>query len=188
TGTTLSIAPSATLTNDGTLALGGATHTIGTTNTNWTNTGTLALNSGTLNLNGVYTLAELTSNLGGIHYTRAAGTAFNFTGTLTNAGTLDIGSAGIFGTGGLSGLNSGTIVGGTLVSNDGTVLNSSSGTLDGVIIGSNLTESGFLQIANNLTLAPNVTLNKGSSQWNFVTTGLQHIAIQGGTGSATLNN
>src|SRR5262249_4833100 len=146
-----------TFTNAGTLTLGGTTHTIGSTNTDWTNAGSLALNSGTLNLNGVYTLAGLTSNLGATHYTRAAGTSFNFTGTLTNTGTLDIGGAGIFGTGGLSGLNGGTIVGGTLRSGDGTVLNSSSGTLNGVTIGTNLTESGFLQISNDLTLVPGVT-------------------------------
>src|SRR5262249_35845629 len=188
-GTTLNITPSATFTNAGTLTLGGATHTIGNTNTNWTNTGSLALNSGTLDLNGTYAPAGLAGHRAATHHSRAAGTTFNFAGTLTNTGTLDIGSAGIFGTGGLSSLNGGTISGGTLVSNDGTILNSSSGTLDGVTIGgTSLNESGFLQIANNLPLVPGVTVNKGNSQWNFITTGTQHIAIQGGTGSATINN
>src|SRR5262249_37326493 len=138
----------------------------------WTKTGMLNHNAGGLNLNGNFSAANM------VAFNRAAGSTVNLNGAFDNTGnTLDIGGAGIFGTGGLSGLNSGTIIGGTLVSNDGTVLNSNSGTLDGVIIGSNLTESGFLQIANNLTLAPNVTLNKGSSQWNFVTTSPHHTPI-----------
>ena len=65
-------------------------------------------------------------------YTRMAGSIVNITGTLTNTGILDIGSAGVFGAGGLTSL-SGTIIGGTLTSSDVTpTLTSSSGTLDGV--------------------------------------------------------
>ena len=178
-GTVLNITPSATFTNNGTLTLGGTSHTIGAANTNWTNTGSVALNRGTLNLNGLYTTTGLATNLGIGHYTRAAGTSLNFLGTLTNTGsTLDIGSAGIFGSGGMDAL-SGSIIGGTLVSNDGTVLTSSNGTLNGVTIGSNLTQSGGLLINNNLTLANGVTVNKGNSTWYFNTAGLQHIAIAG---------
>ena len=181
-GTTLNITPSTTFTNDGTLTLGGTTHTIGTTNTNWTNAGSIALNNGTLNLGGNVNAAQLDP----LHYTRVAGTIVNLAGTLDNTGNvLDIGSAGVFGTGGLNSL-SGTIKNGTLVHTDAThTLTSNSGTLDGVTIGSNLTENGSLWINNGLTLANGVTVDKGSSTWYFNTTGLQHIATPG---TATINS
>jgi len=99
------------------------------------------------------------------------------------AGVLDLGTAG----GGAVSL-SGTVKGGTLQSS-GMVLISSNGTLDGVTIGSNLTQTGSLNITNGITLANGVMVDSSSSDWLFGTgaAGLQHIAVQGGTGTATIN-
>jgi len=117
----------------------------------------------------------------------------NLTGTLDNTGnTLDIGSAGLFGTGGLTSF-SGTIKNGTLASNDGTVLNTSGNRiLDGVTIGSNLTVNGELNIYHGLTLGNGVTVNKGNATWFFngQDTGqagstVHHLAT---LGSSTVNN
>ena len=181
----LNIAPG-TFTNNGTLNLDASGGTInivpnGGTAPNWSNPGNISLNGGILNLGGTFTVADLT----GAHYTRTGGTV-NLTSTLDNTGNvLDIGSAGLFGTGGLNSL-SGTIKNGTLVHTDAThTLTSNSGTLDGVTIGSNLTENGSLWINNGLTLANGVTVDKGSSTWYFNTTGLQHIATPG---TATINS
>ncbi|MEK7811745.1 MAG: hypothetical protein AAB278_08025, partial [Pseudomonadota bacterium] len=193
TGTTLNLADywaTSVFTNDGSITLGGIGYIIGG---NWSNTGTLNLNSGSLALSGSHSNTSLATNLSIPHYNRAAGTILNFGGTLTNTGsTLDIGSAGLFGTGGLKGF-SGTITGGTLISSDATpmldIINN--GTLDGVTIGSNLSVSGvgtYINIYNNLTLANGVILNTGGNNLLFRTGGVQHIAVQGGLGAATLND
>ena len=63
--------------------------------------------------------------------------------------------------------STGIIQNATLKTPNGSVLNSYYGTLDGVTIGSNLTETGTFNINNNLTLANGVTVNMGSSIWNF---------------------
>ncbi|MDO8812583.1 MAG: filamentous hemagglutinin N-terminal domain-containing protein, partial [Gallionella sp.] len=150
-GTALNITPSTTFTNNGTVNFNGTTLGIGAANTNWINPGTVNFNTGTLNLNGQHTVASLTAEITTPHYSRGAGTAVNLTGTLDlSAGTLNVGSAGPFGTGGLNAV-SGTIKSGTVLSGDGTVLNIT-GALDGVTIGSNLTTSGSFDIYNSLML------------------------------------
>jgi hypothetical protein len=183
-GGTATINPTTTLANAGTITLGGTTHTIGSgATTNWTNTGNVAFNTGTLNLNGNYTSAGLTSNLDpALHFTRGAGTTFNFGGTLDLAATtLDMGSAGLFGTGGL-GILSGTLLNGTIT---GTALTSSSGTLNNVIIGSSMTESGSLTITNDLLLGNGVNFDTGASTLYF--SGLAaNIGLAAGATSATL--
>ena len=149
-----------------------------TTQTGINNLGTINLTAGTLSLGGSFK----TANLG--NFTRTAGTLVDIAGTLDNTGaTLDVGSAGLFNTGGLSSLY-GTILGGTLLSTDASpVLGSGYGKLDGVTIGSNLTTSSSLYINNGITLASGVTVDIGSNYWYFASSGLQHIAT---TGTATL--
>ena len=121
---------------------------------------------------------------------RAAGTAVNFGGMLDNtASTLDVGSKGLFGSGGLGNL-SGTIKGGTVLSTDATALTANNyygaGTLDGVTLGgSSLNVNGYVSIYNDLTLANGLTLNKDNGQWYFRSTGIQNIASPG---TATINN
>ncbi|MDD2775195.1 MAG: filamentous hemagglutinin N-terminal domain-containing protein [Gallionella sp.] len=160
----------------------------------FTNTGSLNLSAGTLDLAGVVTTAGL-GNL-----TRTAGTSVNLSGTLDNTGAIvDIGSAGVFKTGGLTSLT-GTILNGTLKNTDavpvlmsarpapvlvGTVLVwGDGGTLDGVTLGSNLSTSNNLVIKNNLILADGVTLNLGNSQLFFISPGVQSIST---LGAATIN-
>ena len=182
-GQTITINPS-NFTNSGTLSVTSGTLTVdpySTTAPSWSNTGTMQVSGGTLNLGGSFTTA-------GIGTITRTGGAVNITGTLdntANTGTLDIGSAGVFGAGGLSSL-SGTISGGTIISGDGTQLNSS-GTLTGVTLSGNLTfgGSGNIVINNGITLATGAVVNMGAHTWYFGTTGLQHIAT---TGTATLND
>ncbi len=165
------------------------------------NRGQIGANGGTLNLNpafwtnkeGILTETDGILNLGGSFNAAGLGNIsrtgglLNLTGTLNNAGTtLDIGSSGVFGTGGLSEL-SGTIKHGRLTSIDGTVLNSNNGTLDGVVIGSNLTGNGGTVLVNNgLKLADDVTLNIGTGTWHFKGAGIQTIATAGKTAAITL--
>ncbi|MBL0168802.1 MAG: hypothetical protein IPP85_17535 [Propionivibrio sp.] len=115
----------------------GGTLTI--TGTNLSNTGTLSVGAGSiLNLGGSLTAANLGT------FSRTAGSTVNLTGILDlSSGTLDIGSAGIFGSGGLSSL-SGTIKNGTLINTNSTPnFNALGGsTLDGVTLGSNLNFTG----------------------------------------------
>ncbi|MCX7246232.1 MAG: filamentous hemagglutinin N-terminal domain-containing protein [Burkholderiales bacterium] len=147
---------------------------------NWTNTGVINLSGGTLKLSSGFTPATFRPTSGALNRT---GGSIELSGTLDNSATgssVDLGSSGLFGTGGLSSL-SGTIKGGTVISSDTTpTLTSSSGTLDGVILGdatrNTLTTAGSLYINNGLTLASGMTLNKGNGTWYFGTTGLQHIA------------
>ncbi|MBI4986093.1 MAG: hypothetical protein HZC24_12350, partial [Rhodocyclales bacterium] len=182
-GRTLTI-NSALFTNDGTLDVsGGALSFYSYYPVTWTNPGTLNLNSGKLVLSGNFTLADLAAG----HYSRQTGTTVNLYGTtLDNSGnTLDLGSAGLFGSGGLNAF-SGTLRNGTVLNTDATpTLTSSSATLDGVTLGSNLALNGTLNIDNALTLADGVTLTKDNATWYFRSGGTQHIAT---TGTATLNN
>ena len=172
-GGTLAITPT-TFTNSGTLTLGGGTLNISATN--WTNPGTLNIQVGTVNLGGA--LPGL-----GI-FNRTPGSIVNLTGTLTNTGnTLDIGSAGLFGPGGLNSL-SGTIVGGTLINSDaGHALTSVNGTLDGVTIGTTASNvmnlTGTLLIRNGLTLGNGVTFNIANNTLAFQVAGTQHLATLG---------
>ncbi len=205
----LNITPNS-INNAGTMTLGGASHTIGTnyynstsasyTYTDLTNTGSIALSGGSLDLKLAATSASLASNLGAMFSSRAVGTTVNFGGTLDNSAVgsiLDVGSAGLFGTGGLNTL-SGTIKGGRLISSDATTptLTSNYGTLDAVVLGDSthgtLTTSGNFYINNGLTLANAMSVNKGSGTWYFGGTGTQHLGVQAnaqaGVGSATLNN
>src|SRR5262249_31356978 len=112
----------------------------------WSNTGSITVNGGTLNLGGSFTTAG-----SGIfapappgNFSRAGGTV-NVTGTLDNTGssmTLDART-------GSWNLISGTVQNGTITTADGTSLLSSSfnggGTLSGV------TFNGTLDVANNLS-------------------------------------
>lgn len=165
---------SALFTNRGNLEV-----SAGTLNLNaafWTNKGTLTETGGILNLGGTFN----TPGIGNI--SRTAG-LLNITGTLDNAGyTLDIGSSGVFGVGGLTQL-SGAIKRGALTSSDGTLLNSNNGTLDRVTIGSDLAANGTMWVSNGLKLADGTTLNIGTSNWRFLGAGLQTIASPGGTAS-----
>ncbi|HNJ75930.1 MAG TPA: hypothetical protein PLE72_04135, partial [Azospira sp.] len=197
-GQTLSINPT-NLTNSGTLQVTAGTLSVAPTN--WTNTGTISIQGGsfslsgsnlvntgtttvdpgaTLTLTGNLTLASLGT------FSRGAGSSINLSGTLAlGGGTLDIGSAGAFGTGGLTTLT-GTIANGTIVSNDGTLLNSSGGALDGITLGSSLGfTSGGTHIYNNLQLASGITVNKGANTWYFRSTGAQNLTTV--SGSATIN-
>ncbi|MDD4964293.1 MAG: filamentous hemagglutinin N-terminal domain-containing protein [Gallionella sp.] len=151
---------------------------------NFTNTGSLNLSAGTLDLGGTFTTAGLGN------FTRTAGTSVVLSGTLDNTGaTVDIGSAGLFKTGGLTSLT-GTILNGTLKNTDAVpvvLVGSSLGggaTLDGVTLGSNLITSNNLIIKNNLILADGVTLNLGNSRLYFNTAGAQSIST---SGAATIN-
>ncbi len=167
-----------------------ASVTIAPATANWTNAGTINLAAGTLNLGGTFTTANFDPTPG-TSFTRSAGTTVNLTGTLdlqSSATPLDIGSAGLFGTGGLTSLvYPGTILNGTITDSDATpVLNSSGGTLNNVTIGSNLTLStsyGYSYINNNLALANGVIFDIGNSALYFDTAGAQSINT---TGTATL--
>ncbi|MDP2401123.1 MAG: hypothetical protein Q8M66_04025, partial [Actinomycetota bacterium] len=142
------------------------------------------------------------ANLGTFNRT---GGSVNVIGTLNNAGsTLDIGSAGIFGAGGLTslGINTfrGTILSGTVVSGDATPLTmfTSWSALDGVTLGDathnalTLTTGLSVAIDNGITLADGFALNFGSSGWNMngnseiVTPGTATINIAGGTLNSNL--
>ena len=150
-------------TNSGVVhADGGAVNLNGT----WTNPGKVIVDSGALNLGGTFTTADLT---GAAHFERNGGDV-NITGTLDNTGTtLDIGSAGLFGAGGLTSLNNGRILNGTVLDTDATpVLQSNNGRLDGVTLaGTNFGASGSLYVWNDLTLASGVDLAITNSNWYF---------------------
>jgi filamentous hemagglutinin family protein len=130
--------------------------------------------------NGVF-ISGSTGNA--LHVTLNAGSASTIAGTIDNSG----------GTTTLSGSTtlSGTLMNGTVVvTGEMPSLNSSFGVLNGVTLGDAthniLNTNGILDINNGLTLADGMTVNKGSGNWNFVTAGLQHIAVQGSTGTATV--
>ena len=124
-GTILNITPSATFTNDGTLTLGGTSHTIGAANTNWTNTGSVCPQQRHVESERSLHHDGIDDQPGhrALHPCRGHHASTSAARSPTPASTLDIGSAGIFGTGGLERAERGTIIGGTLVSNDGTVSN-----------------------------------------------------------------
>ncbi|MBI4984863.1 MAG: filamentous hemagglutinin N-terminal domain-containing protein, partial [Rhodocyclales bacterium] len=182
-------------TNNGTINVDGATVKLGGEDTSWnyvvgfygpyrwSNTGAINLNSGTLNLSGIFTPGDLSAG----HYSRQAGTRVNLTNTLDNTGNvLDIGSAGLFGPGGLNSF-SGTIRNGTVLSADGTPLTMpSAAILNNVTLGgTSLTTSGDVKVDGNaITLADGLTVNKGSGNWTFYGS-LGELAT---TGSATLNS
>ncbi|MFZ4650142.1 MAG: filamentous hemagglutinin N-terminal domain-containing protein, partial [Rubrivivax sp.] len=121
---------------------------------------------GTLELGGRFGAEALRGRLS------RSGGELVLTGTLLNgAGVLDIGGAGLFGTGGLSRL-SGTVAGGTLISADGSALVSAGGTLQGVTIRGSLRHSGALNLAGTTVLAaqPGSAANLidlGTGRWTF---------------------
>ena len=170
--------------NNGVVTANNGTVSINATNWNNASPGVFNVGSGgTLNLGGSFT----TANLGVLN--RSAG-ALNITGTFNLGGsTLDVGSAGLFGPGGLSQL-SGTLAGGRLISTDATpaLASSGSGRLDGITIGSNLSINGSLTILNDLLLANGVTVNKGANSWFFGTTGLRTLGLAPGASSATVTS
>jgi len=185
------------ITNNGTILADNSGHELTIDSAYFINTGTLGVSTGTLNINpafwsnkGVISQTGGILNLGGAFSTKSLGAInrtaglLNLTGTLINSvHTLDIGSNGVFGAGGLSEL-SGTIKHGHLASSDGTALNSNNGTLDRVAIASDLFSNGTLWVNNGLKLADGVTLNIGTSSWRFLGSGLQTIAAApGGTAS-----
>jgi filamentous hemagglutinin family protein len=172
-----------TNTSTGTLANNGGTLDIVAVSA-LTNSGTIALNAGTTNLGGTFTPAALAS----ANYTRTAGSLVNLTGTLDLLGsTLDIGSAGLFKTGGLSSVNGGTLKNGTLVSNDATLLNGY-GYLDTIGIGGNLTRGngGYFYVKGGLQLATGSTFNMGNT--SLYMQGTQSIAVGGAGGTATIQS
>ena len=123
-----------------------------TLNGTWSNTSTINVAGGTLNLGGTFTVAGLGT------YTRTGG-AVNLTGTLDNTGTalaLDAAS-------GSWNLLGGTLKNGTLSASDGSklIFTTSGGTLDGVTANSDLdltANSTGVTIVNGLTLNGTATL------------------------------
>ncbi|MBL8484929.1 MAG: hypothetical protein JNJ60_22225, partial [Rhodocyclaceae bacterium] len=167
------------LNSGGTVQVAGGAITINPANT-WSNGGTINLSSGALNLGSSITLASLGS------YNRSGG-AVNLTGTLDlGGGTLNVGSAGPFGTGGLSSVtgSNATIRNGTIVSSDASpVLTAvSNPNFDAVTLanGANpdLTVNGSIDVFNGITLGG--TINKGNSTWWF--NGAGTVAL-GGSGT-----
>ncbi|MFS6826943.1 beta strand repeat-containing protein [Cyanobium sp. ATX-6F1] len=182
TGGTWSILPAGFINNGAVTANNG---TVSISSTSWSNGSTGVFNvgpSGTLNLGGTFTNANPGAS------NRTGGSVF-IPGTFDLAGaTLDVGSAGLFGSGGLTQL-SGTLLGGTLINTDTTpVLTSGLGTLNGMTIGSNVGINGTLRIANDLLLTNGVTVNKGANNWNFVTTGVRTLGLAPGASSATVSS
>ncbi|WP_338847229.1 filamentous hemagglutinin N-terminal domain-containing protein [Massilia sp. W12] len=144
------------------------------TTANWSNSGTLLVNSAsTMNLN----LQTSTSTLGGI--TNNGGT-LNWSGVLDNsANTLELGTGGVFGAGGLSNLE-GTIKGGEIKSGDGSKLHSGSGGyLDDVTIVGTLPISGSINVKNGLTLADGALLNVGAATLSMYGSGSFSISTPG---------
>ncbi|MBK7423451.1 MAG: hypothetical protein IPJ48_10320 [Propionivibrio sp.] len=182
TAGTLAVTPT-NWSNIGAIESTGGTLTI--TGTNLSNTGTLSVGAGSiLNLGGSLTAANLGT------FSRTAGSTVNLTGILDlSSGTLDIGSAGIFGSGGLSSL-SGTIKNGTLINTNSTPnFNALGGsTLDGVTLGSNLNFTGgsYTLIKNSLLLANGITVNLGnhSFYWNTLNPTQELKTV---SGNATIN-
>ncbi len=120
-------------------ASGGGTLTL---HNGWTNTGSLVVNNGTMNLGGSFASASVDPAL----WTRTGGTV-NITGTMNNTGqtfTLNAQTGSFV-------LASGTIVGGTLATADGsqfTTLTGTSGTF-----------SGGVTLDTDFVLSPSYTLN-----------------------------
>ncbi len=169
-GGTLTV--SAPLTNSGTLA---ATDSgILTLSGAWSNTGSLTINGGTLNLGSSFTTADVET----VNYT--AGTV-NLTGTLDNTGdTLTLGS-----NTGVWTLNGGTILGGVIAGSGGPWLSLAYGTLDGVTLNTDaaLTASGYPTVKNGLTLNSTITASSNIARLCFQ--GSQSLT---GTGEIVLSS
>jgi filamentous hemagglutinin family protein len=139
--------------------------------------GRLVQGGGTLGLGGRFGPEALQGRLD-----RSAGDLV-LSGNLVNGSVvLDIGSAGIFGKGGLSSLT-GTVTGGTLVSGDGTALRAAGGTLDSVTIRGNLSQGGSLNLTGTTVLAPGVgasgsVFDLGAGRWTLQPGA--SLAVQGG--------
>ena len=148
---------------------------------NWDNNGTLQASAGTLGLAGTFTTAGLGTILNTGGAVRITGT-----GLIDNTGsTLDIGTNGQFGAGGLETLF-GTIKNGTIIAGaDNKILTSSSGKLDNVALGSNLSLSGPVYILGDLTLADGVNFDTGSSNVLF-SSAASTVGLAPGATSATL--
>ena len=176
---TLRIAPSNRWINNGAIVVNGGTVEL-VSGDQLNGSGSLALNAGTLILDGALTVEELL----GRNYTRNAGTSVQLRGTFDlDGGTLDIGSGGLFKTGGLSALSGATLRNGTLVSGDGTALRGS-GTLDGITLGSDLSSAAsYLIVRNDLVLGAGTTFNTGNT--TLYMQGSQAIRVAG-TGTARL--
>ncbi|MDD2893528.1 MAG: MBG domain-containing protein [Halothiobacillaceae bacterium] len=147
--------------------------------------------SGVLNLGNGILSSFTVADIGTINRT---GGSVNLTGTLVNTGnTLDIGSAGIFGAGGLTSLGQnlkyGTIQGGTVISSDGTALNTfnAQASLSGVTLGNALSPALTIAGGTNLSVVSGLTLANGSTVALGSTASL---LVTGGTvganGAATL--
>ena len=158
--------------NLGTLAVNGGNFRVSPSKS-WSNSGNIEMSAGSLLLN----LKTTTAGLGIISRT---GGLVDFQGTLDNSGkTLDIGSNGPFGAGGLSKL-SGTIKNGTLLSSDSTTLTGVNTTiLDGVTLSGHLSATGDTAIENGILLADGANLDLANMRWFFTSGGTQHIATEG---------
>lgn len=184
-GTALALGGAVTLSpislhNNGTLGVSSGSLTLTPTSnsgaTAFTNTGRILLKGGSLDLGGALNLSQLAGRidrLGGSFYTN---------GTLDLDGaTLDIGSGGVLGIGGLSGFN-GTLKNGTLLSGDGTTLKPGpmfvSATLDGITIGGYLvSQLPQIQVRKDLVLANGATWDVGAGSLRFQ--GGQSVSVAG---------
>jgi hypothetical protein len=143
------------LENQGAVVLSHSTLTL---DGSWTNAGTLTASNSTVNLGGVFTLAELGA------FTRQGGTV-NLIGTLNNTNAVLALNA----TTGSWQLNGGRINGGTMTSTDGTqlIVTPANGTLDGVILDGDLTVNpdGELWLINGQILNGTITMQGGLYPW-----------------------
>jgi fibronectin-binding autotransporter adhesin len=191
---TLNITPTNTWTNTGAInnnSTGALTLSASGANQSFINgaNGLVHLNAGTLNLGSAQSPASFLTSAG---FTRATGTTLNFSGVLDLGGsTLDIGSNGIFQTGGLGTL-SGTIKNGTIIAGtDNHALTVSGGTLNAVTIGSNLstTAGGSANITGDLNLTNGTTFNVGNTTLYFNSAAQAINVAPGATaGTATLRH
>jgi hypothetical protein len=160
----VTIAPGSTIQNAG--------GQLTVTGTAW-QPGTLSMTGGTTYMGGNFTLSSLSNGI-----SRTGGDV-HFMGLLDlQGGTLDIGSGGVFGTGGLTRLNGGTVSNGTLVSGDGTSFWSSAGHLTNMTIGGDLTMArGDAQVIGGLQLADGADLDMTGFRFSML--GSQSITTSG---------
>lgn len=142
--------------------------------------GTMAVGSGgTINLNFDTTTAALPT------ITRSGGTV-NFNGKLDNSNnTLELGSSGPFGSGGLSSLG-GTISGGKIQNTDLNLLQSNSAYLDNVTLAGKLELKGNTFIKQDLLLADGAQIVLNNSGLYFVGSDTRHVQ-SGGSSTLTLD-
>jgi RHS repeat-associated protein len=157
-------------TSDGTIRAGSSSSDTGilTLDGTWSSTGSMAVNGGTLNLSGSFTLS------GEETYSYTGGTV-NLTGILDNTNsTLTLGS-----NTGVWTLN-GTILGGTIAGDSGTWLKLYYGTLDGVVLNVDTTVSAAVSptVKNGLTLNSTLSVPYDSASHLYFT-GSQNLT---GTG------